>query len=143
MLPRRGRARPGAVRYRNSQTVALASVSRKLVAVRALTFDTYGTVVDWRTSVLAELQSLADRRAPALDCDRFLDEWKAAYRPSMDQVNRGEIPWTTVDAIYRTRLEELLVTYGITLLTTTRSTGWRASGGGYGRGPTRSRAFSV
>jgi 2-haloacid dehalogenase len=52
-----------------------------------------------------------------LDCVQFLDDWKAAYRPAMDQVNRGEIPWTTVDAIYRTRLEELLVTYGITRLT--------------------------
>lgn len=86
--------------------------------IRALTFDTYGTVVDWRTSVLAELQSLADRKALTFDRVRFLDEWKAAYRPAMDKVNRGEIPWTTVDAIYRTRLDELLVTHGISRLTT-------------------------
>jgi 2-haloacid dehalogenase len=52
-----------------------------------------------------------------LDCVQFLDDWKAAYRPTMDKVNRGEIPWTTVDVIYRTRLEELLATYGITRLT--------------------------
>jgi len=52
-----------------------------------------------------------------LDCVRFLDDWKAAYRPTMDRVNRGEIPWTTVDEIYRKRLEELLVAYGITHLT--------------------------
>jgi 2-haloacid dehalogenase len=110
MLPRRRRARHGAVRRRNSQTTPLT--------IRALTFDTYGTVVDWRTSVLAELRSFADRKAPALDCVRFLDEWKAAYRPSMDRVNRGEIPWTTVDAIYRTRLEELLLSHGISRLTT-------------------------
>jgi len=45
---------------------------------------------------------------------RFLDDWKAAYRPAMDRVNRGEIPWTTVDEIYRLRLEELLVKYAIT-----------------------------
>jgi 2-haloacid dehalogenase len=105
MLPGRGRTRPGAVRHRNSQTTAL---------IRALTFDTYGTVVDWRASVLAELQSLADRKALTFDRVRFLDEWKAAYRPEMDKVNRGEIPWTTVDAIYRTRLEELLAAYGVT-----------------------------
>ena len=110
MRPRRRRARHGAVRHRNSQTTPLT--------IRALTFDTYGTVVDWRTSVLAELRSLADQKAPALDCVKFLDEWKAAYRPSMDRVNRGEIPWTTVDTIYRTRLEELLVSHGISRLTT-------------------------
>ena len=85
--------------------------------IRALTFDTYGTVVDWRSSVLAELQALARRRAPALDCVRFLDDWKAVYRPAMDKVNRGESPWTTVDAIYRQRLDELLVAYRVAGLT--------------------------
>jgi 2-haloacid dehalogenase len=81
--------------------------------IRALTFDTYGTVVDWRSPVLAELQALARRHAPTLDCTRFLDDWKAVYRPAMDKVNRGESPWTTVDVIYRQRLDELLVTHGI------------------------------
>jgi len=85
--------------------------------IRALLFDTYGTVVDWRTSVLSELRSLTARKALALDCVGFLDEWKAAYRPGMDRVNLGEIPWTTVDTIYRRRLEELLARYGITVLT--------------------------
>lgn len=86
--------------------------------IRALAFDTYGTVVDWRTTVLDELRALADRKTLTLDCVRFLDDWKAAYRPGMDKVNRGETPWMTVDAIYRRCLEELLVTYGITGLTT-------------------------
>ena len=85
--------------------------------IRALTFDTYGTVVDWRTSVLDELRALADRKSLTLDCVAFLDEWKAAYRPGMDRVNRGESPWTSVDAMYRTRLEELLAKYGVTLAT--------------------------
>jgi 2-haloacid dehalogenase len=83
---------------------------------RALLFDTYGTVVDWRRSVLRELQIMADGKGLVLDCARFLDEWKAAYRPGMDQVNGGEIPWTTVDTIYRRRLEELLVRSDITSL---------------------------
>src|SRR6267378_2867044 len=86
--------------------------------IRALTFDTYGTVVDWRSSVLGELRSLSARHGLALDCARFLDDWKAVYRPAMDRVNRGESPWTTVDAIYRQRLDELVVTYGLTGLTT-------------------------
>ena len=85
--------------------------------IRALTFDTYGTVVDWRTSVLAELRALAERKTLALDCTQFLDDWKAAYRPGMEEVNRGKVSWTTVDAIYRRRLEELLVAYKITGLT--------------------------
>ena len=86
--------------------------------IRALTFDTYGTVVDWRTSVLGELRALAERKTLTLDCVQFLDDWRAAYRPGMDKVNSGETAWTTVDAIYRRRLEDLLATYGITVLTT-------------------------
>jgi 2-haloacid dehalogenase len=74
--------------------------------VKALTFDTYGTVVDWRASVLDELRAFGARR----DCEKFLDEWRIAYRQGMDKVNSGEWPWTTVDTIYRRRLEELLDT---------------------------------
>jgi len=85
--------------------------------IRALTFDTYGTVVDWRTSVLDELRALAGRKVLTFDCVRFLDEWKAAYRPAMDDVNRGATPWTTVDAIYRRRLEELLAKHSVALAT--------------------------
>jgi len=81
--------------------------------IRALTFDTYGTVVDWRSSVLAELAALGARRRLAVDWARFLDEWKAAYRPGMERVNRGESPWTTIEAIYARRLEALLREYGI------------------------------
>ena len=84
--------------------------------IRALTFDTYGTVVDWRSSVLAELRALVERKKLTLDCVRFLDEWKAVYRPTMDKINRGEMPWATVDEIYRRRLDELLVAYDLTKL---------------------------
>jgi 2-haloacid dehalogenase len=86
--------------------------------IRALTFDTYGTVVDWRTSVLRDLEALGERKSLTVDWVRFLDDWKAAYRPAMDKVNRGESPWTNVDAIYRLRLRELLIAYEISSLAT-------------------------
>ena len=82
--------------------------------IKALTFDTYGTVVDWRTSALEELHALAVRHRLNLDPDAFLAEWKACYRPSMDRVNRGESPWTTVDTIYRRALDQLLDVHGLT-----------------------------
>ena len=82
--------------------------------IKALTFDTYGTVVDWRTSVLEELRALAARQRLNLDPDAFLAEWKACYRPSMDRVNRGEWPWTTVEVIYRRALDQLLAVHGLT-----------------------------
>ncbi len=85
--------------------------------VAALTFDTYGTVVDWRTSVLGELEALGRQKGLRLDWESFLADWKSCYRPGMDKVNAGEWPWTTVDAIYRRRLHELLDARGITSLT--------------------------
>ena len=81
--------------------------------VKALTFDTYGTLVDWRGSVLGELRELGAARGIERDWEAFLAYWKACYRPGMEHVNRGEWPWTTIDAIYRRRLDELLAAYDI------------------------------
>ena len=85
------------------------------VAVKALLFDTYGTVVDWRGSVLAELEALGAERQLSVDWARFLDEWRSCYRPGMDKVNRGEWPWTTVEEIYRRGLDEVLARHGVNL----------------------------
>jgi 2-haloacid dehalogenase len=83
--------------------------------VRALLFDTYGTVLDWRGSVLAELRAFGARHALVIDWERFLDEWKAGYRAGMDRVNSGEWPWTTVEQIYARRLEEVLAAHHLAL----------------------------
>ena len=82
--------------------------------IRALTCDTYGTLVDWRGSILDELRALGRSRGIAHDWEAFLDDWKSAYRPGMDKVNRGEWPWTTIDVIYRRRLDEVLQAHAIT-----------------------------
>lgn len=76
--------------------------------VAALVFDTYGTLVDWRGSLLDELAAFGRRRGLDHDWAVFLAEWKACYRPGMDAVNRGDRAWTTIEAIYRARLVELL-----------------------------------
>jgi len=80
--------------------------------VQALLFDTYGTLVDWRGSILDELAAFGRARSLAHDWVGFLSEWKACYRPGMEAVNRGERPWITIDALYRERLVELLAARG-------------------------------
>jgi 2-haloacid dehalogenase len=84
------------------------------VMIKALVFDTYGTVVDWRASILAELQALGEIKRLSIAWEQFLAEWKSCYTPGMDKVNRGEWPWTTVDVIYRRKLDALIDTYGMT-----------------------------
>jgi len=81
----------------------------------AILFDTYGTVVDWRASVIAEGRALAQRKGiGGIDWDAFVDAWKATYRPYIDQVRNGERPWTTNDALHRQRLDEIIEDFGIT-----------------------------
>jgi 2-haloacid dehalogenase len=76
--------------------------------LRALTCDTYGTLVDWRGSILDELRAFGKRRGLDRDWEAFLTDWKSCYRTGMDKVNAGEWPWTTIDTIYRRRLDEVL-----------------------------------
>jgi 2-haloacid dehalogenase len=82
--------------------------------LRALTCDTYGTIVDWRGSILDELHAFGASRGLDRDWEAFLGDWKSCYRTGMDMVNAGQWPWTTVDAIYRRRLDEVLLMHAIT-----------------------------
>jgi 2-haloacid dehalogenase len=85
------------------------------MALQALVFDTYGTLVDWRTSVLGELTELVGRHKLPIEPAAFLEAWRVCYRAGMDEVNAGVRPWTSVEAIYRRRLDELLEQHGIAL----------------------------
>lgn len=85
--------------------------------VRALIFDVFGTVVDWRGSVIREGEELGRKKNLDVDWPAFADEWRGRYAPSMDRVRRGELPWTNLDALHRASLEELLEEFGIEGLT--------------------------
>jgi len=81
--------------------------------IRALAFDVFGTVVDWRSSVIAELDRFGARHGVERDWAAFADDWRAGYAPAMDRVRRGELPWTRIDDLHRARLVELLADRGI------------------------------
>lgn len=75
---------------------------------RALAFDVFGTVVDWRSSIIAELQSFGARHGLQRDWVSLADAWRAGYAPAMDRVRRGELPWTRIDDLHREILVGLL-----------------------------------
>lgn len=77
-------------------------------APRALAFDVFGTVVDWRSSITTELQSFGIRHGLQRDWASFADAWRAGYAPAMDRVRRGELPWTRIDDLHRDILVGLL-----------------------------------
>ena len=82
--------------------------------VKALVFDVFGTVVDWRGSVAREGAEFAERNGiSGVDWHQFADEWRAMYGPSMNRVRSGELPWTRLDDLHRMSLDALLERYGI------------------------------
>jgi 2-haloacid dehalogenase len=84
-----------------------------LSQVKALTFDVFGTVVDWRGSILREGQAFGREKGLDVDWAQFAEAWRAGYGPSMDRVRRDELPWTNIDGLHRLILEGLLEPFGL------------------------------
>ena len=80
----------------------------------ALAFDVFGTVVDWRSSIIRELEEFGRTHGVQQDWPSLADNWRAGYAPAMDRVRRGDLPWTRIDDLHRMILEELLGAAGIT-----------------------------
>jgi len=86
-------------------------MSQRPLAVKALVFDVFGTVVDWRGSIIREGQALGRRKKLKVDWPAFADAWRAGYRPAMARVRSGELPWTKIDALHRMILDDLLLRF--------------------------------
>jgi len=99
-------------------------VKPELANVKALVFDTFGTVVDWRGSVIAEGMAWGKAKGLNINWADFADRWRLGYRPTMDKVRRGEIPWTRLDDLHRMILEELLEEFKIEGLTEEEKVSW-------------------
>jgi 2-haloacid dehalogenase len=80
---------------------------------KALAFDVFGTVVDWRSTIVREGEALNEEKGLGVDWAAFADAWRGRYVPSMDRVRRGELPWTNLDGLHRASLEELLEEFDV------------------------------
>ena len=76
--------------------------------IRALIFDVFGTVVDWRSSVIEHGERFGRIHRVEADWDAFADAWRSKYQPYMDRVRTGKLPWTNLDGLHRLSLEEVL-----------------------------------
>jgi 2-haloacid dehalogenase len=84
-----------------------------LEAIKALTFDIFGTVVDWRSSIIEEGRALGHNKNIDVDWEAFADSWRGKYQPSMSRVRDGQAPWTNLDSLHRASLDALLEEFGI------------------------------
>jgi 2-haloacid dehalogenase len=77
--------------------------------IKALVFEVFGTVVDWRGTIIREGRALS----PEVDWPAFADAWRAGYAPAMDRARRGEIAWTNIDGLHRMILDEIRPRFGL------------------------------
>jgi 2-haloacid dehalogenase len=92
--------------------------------MKALLFDVFGTVVDWRGSIAEEGKAWQQSNGIEIDWARFADRWRAGYAPSMEKVRKGELPWTNLDRLHRALLEDLLTEFHIEGLTDDEKDHW-------------------
>jgi 2-haloacid dehalogenase len=83
---------------------------------KALFFDVFGTLVDWRSGVAREAQRILGALGHRLDSMAFADAWRGEYQPAMEEVRAGRIPFCKLDLLHRRNLDRILPRFGISAL---------------------------
>jgi 2-haloacid dehalogenase len=96
----------GKLRYSFSMTLA----------IKALFYDVFGTLVDWRTSIAREAEAALKPRGFALDWLAFADAWRGEYQGAMEEVRSGRMPFSKLDVLHRRNLEITLRRFAVTTL---------------------------
>jgi 2-haloacid dehalogenase len=90
-----------------------------MTSIRAMFFDVFGTLVDWRTGVAREADRALRPLGHTLDWTDFADAWRAEYQPGMEEVRSGRIPFSKLDVLHRHNLERFMPRFGLTDLSET------------------------
>lgn len=85
--------------------------------VEIIAFDVFGTLVDWRTSIAAELARIGERAGLSADWPAAADAWRSRYGPTLAQVLRGQREYQPLDALHATMLDEVVAEYDLRALT--------------------------
>jgi 2-haloacid dehalogenase len=81
--------------------------------IKAVLFDTFGSVVDWRSGVAREVAAFAKRHRIDLDAAGFADAWRAKYEPSMEPVRNGSREFVPLDQLHLENLHATLAEFGL------------------------------
>lgn len=92
---------------------AHADTGKNMDTVKALFFDVFGTVVDWRTGVAREAKSILGPLGISLDWIAFADAWRAEYQPGMEEIRSGRIPFSRLDVVHRRMLDRIRPRFGL------------------------------
>lgn len=89
------------------------SAGKPIDGVKALFFDVFGTLVDWRTGVAREAAAILKPLGLSIDWIAFADAWRAEYQPGMEEVRSGAVPFSKLDVIHRRMLERIRTRFGL------------------------------
>jgi 2-haloacid dehalogenase len=103
----------GSVPFAPRRAWAQGTAALPMPGVKALVFDTFGTVVDWRNGVAREVERILKPMGHDLDWHAFADAWRKEYGPSMDEVRSGRRPFVKLDILHRENLERILPRYRV------------------------------
>jgi 2-haloacid dehalogenase len=81
--------------------------------IKALLFDVFGTLVDWRTGVAREARAILKPLGFNIDWSAFADAWRNQYQPGMEEVRSGRSPYTKLDVLHRRMLKDILPRFGL------------------------------
>jgi 2-haloacid dehalogenase len=132
---------------RASAARAQGAAKNPVPEVQALLFDVFGTVVDWRGGVAREAERILKPMGYSLDWLAFASAWRDGYRPAMDEVSTGRVPFAKLDVLHRRILEKIKPQFGLDKLDDTASDelnlawhrldAWKDVGPGFARLRTR------
>jgi len=108
-----GLATAPALAGRAPRAFAQSAPSRPPDGLKALVFDVFGTVVDWRSGVAREARAVLEPLGHSLDWLAFADAWRAQYQPGMEEVRTGKIPFVKLDVIHRRMLDRIVAQFGL------------------------------
>ncbi|MCZ4306969.1 haloacid dehalogenase type II [Zoogloeaceae bacterium G21618-S1] len=81
--------------------------------IKALIFDVFGTLVDWRTAIAREAEQALAPLGITFDALAFADAWRDQYQPAMEEVRAGRIPFCKLDRLHRRNLDVVLADFGL------------------------------
>ena len=110
--------------FLGTASAGLMAAAGSANGVKALVFDVFGTLMDWRGSIIAEGAVWGKAKGITVDWARFADRWREGYAPAMDRVRKGETPWMKLDELHKLLLGELLKEFGIVGLTDEEKDHW-------------------
>ncbi len=96
-----------------TEALAQGATAKGAEGVKALFFDVFGTLVDWRTGVAREARSILEPKGITLDWIAFADAWRAEYQPGMEEIRAGRQPFARLDVVHRRMLDRIRPRFGL------------------------------